>query len=182
MFFAIIVVGLALFFGYTNGFHDAANVVATIITTGAMTPRMALGMAAAGELIGPFVFGTAVAKKIGEDIIHISTFDTQLIELSISLLIAALIGAIAWNLITWFWGFPSSSSHGLIGGMVGAVLVAYGPDKIIWKGLLYVICVLFVSPILGLIFGTIFLRITFYLSRNATPKAKYFFKKTITGP
>ena len=170
-------VGLALFFGYTNGFHDAANVVATIITTGAMTPRMALGMAAVGELIGPFIFGTAVAKTIGEDIIHISTFDTQLIELSISLLIAALIGAIAWNLITWFWGFPSSSSHGLIGGMVGAVLVAYGPDKIMWKGLLYVISVLFVSPILGLIFGTIFLRITFYLSRNATPKAKYFFNR-----
>lgn len=170
-------VGLALFFGYTNGFHDAANVVATIITTGALTPRMALGMAALGEFIGPFIFGTAVAKTIGEDIIHISTFDTQLIELSISLLIAALIGAIAWNLITWFWGFPSSSSHALVGGMVGAVLVAYGPEKILWKGLLYVVAVLIISPILGLIFGTLFIKLTFYLSRNATPKAKYFFNR-----
>jgi PiT family inorganic phosphate transporter len=168
---------LALFFGYTNGFHDAANVVATIIATGAMTPRMALGMAALGEFIGPFLFGTAVAQTIGENIIDISTFDTKVLSLSISLVIAALIGAIAWNLITWFWGLPSSSSHALVGGMVGAVWVAYGPDKILWKGLLYVITVLILSPVLGLIFGTLFLKATFYLFRNASPKAKYFFNR-----
>jgi PiT family inorganic phosphate transporter len=168
---------LALFFGYTNGFHDAANVVATIIATGAMTPRMALGMAALGEFIGPFLFGTAVAQTIGENIIDISTFDTKVLSLSISLVIAALIGAIAWNLITWFWGLPSSSSHALVGGMVGAVWLAYGPDKILWKGLLYVLSVLIISPILGLIFGTLFLKATFYLFRNASPKAKYFFNR-----
>jgi len=175
--FAIIVVGLALFFGYTNGFHDAANVVATIIATGAMTPRMALGMAALGELIGPFLFGTAVAETIGKGIIDISTFDNRVIALSISLVAAALIGAIAWNLITWFWGLPSSSSHALVGGMVGAVLVAYGPDKILWKGLLYIIAVLMVSPLLGLIFGTLILRATLRLSQNLTPKAKYLFNR-----
>jgi PiT family inorganic phosphate transporter len=168
---------LALFFGFTNGFHDAANVVATIITTGAMTPRMALGMAAFGEFIGPFLFGTAVAQTIGKNIIDISTFDTKFLDLSISLIIAALIGAIAWNLITWFWGLPSSSSHALVGGLVGAVLVAYGPDKILWKGLLYVVSVLTISPILGLIFGTLFFKITLRLSQNATPKAKYFFNR-----
>ena len=175
--FAVIVVALTLFFGYTNGFHDAANVVATIIATGAMTPRMALGMATIGEFIGPFIFGTAVAKTIGENIIDISTFDARLLDLSTSLIIAILISAIVWNLITWYRGLPSSSSHALVGGMVGAVLVAYGPDKIIWKGLLYVISVLFLSPMLGLIFGTLFLKITLYLSRNATPKAKYFFNR-----
>jgi PiT family inorganic phosphate transporter len=168
---------LALFFGFTNGFHDAANVVATIITTGAMTPRMALGMAAFGEFIGPFLFGTAVAQTIGKNIIDISTFDTKFLDLSISLIIAALIGAIAWNLITWFWGLPSSSSHALVGGLVGAVLVAYGPDKILWKGLLYVISVLIISPILGLILGMLFFKITLRLSQNATPKAKYFFNR-----
>jgi PiT family inorganic phosphate transporter len=168
---------LALFFGFTNGFHDAANVVATIITTGAMTPRMALGMAAFGEFIGPFLFGTAVAQTIGENIIDISTFDTKLLGLSISLIIAALIGAIAWNLITWFRGLPSSSSHALVGGLVGAVWVAYGPDKILWKGLLYVVSVLIISPILGFIFGTLFFKITLHLSQNATPKAKYFFNR-----
>lgn len=175
--FAIIVVTLALFFGFTNGFHDAANVVATIIATGAMTPRMALGMAALGEFIGPFLFGTAVAQTIAKNIIDISTFDPRVLDLSISLIVAALIGAIVWNLITWFWGLPSSSSHALVGGMVGAVLIAYGPGKILWKGLLYVVSVLILSPILGIIFGTVFLKLTLYLSRNATPKASYFFNR-----
>jgi len=177
LFYAMVVVALALFFGYTNGFHDAANVVATIIATGAMSPRMALGMAALGEFIGPFLFGTAVAQTIEKSIIDIAAFDVRVLELSISLIIAALIGAIGWNLITWFRGLPSSSSHALVGGLVGAVWVAYGPDKIIWRGLLYVILVLFLSPILGFIFGALFLRITFYLSRNATPKATYFFNR-----
>ncbi len=134
-------------------------------------------MAGICEFIGPFLFGTAVAQTIGKNIIDISTFDTQLIELSMSLLVAALIGAIAWNLITWFWGFPSSSSHALVGGMVGAVLVAYGPDRILWKGLVYVIAILIISPVLGLIFGTLFFKATLYLSQNATPKIKYFFNR-----
>jgi PiT family inorganic phosphate transporter len=171
------VVALALFFGFTNGFHDAANVVATIITTGAMTPRMALGMAALGELIGPFLFGTAVAQTIGENIIDISTFDPKFLDLSISLIIAALTGAIVWNLITWFWGLPSSSSHALVGGLVGAVWVAYGPEKIVWNGVLYVLSVLIISPILGLIFGTLSFKITLYLFRKATPKANVFFNR-----
>ena len=170
-------VGLALFFDFSNGFHDAANVVATIITTGALSSRKALTMAAVCEFCGPFLFGTAVAETIGKNIIDVSTFDAQLTELSISLLVAALIGAIAWNLITWFWGFPSSSSHALVGGMVGAVLVAYGPDKILWKGLIYVVGVLIFSPILGFIFGTLFFKTTMHLSKNATPKIKYFFNR-----
>jgi len=168
---------LALFFGFTNGFHDAANVVATIIATGAMSPRIALGMAALGEFVGPFVFGTAVAQTIGKNIVDISSFDPRFLELSIFLIIAALVGAIAWNLVTWFFGLPSSSSHALVGGMIGAVLTAYGPDKILWKGLFYVILVLFISPLLGFIFGTLFLKITLHLSRNATPRANIFFNR-----
>jgi len=177
LFFTIIVVALALFFDYSNGFHDAANVVATIITTGALSPRKALLMAAICHFIGPFLFGTAVAQTIGKNIIDISSFDTRLFSLSVSLVIASLVGAIAWNLITWFWGLPSSSSHALIGGMVGAVLVAYGPDKILWKGLLYVILSLIISPMLGLIFGTLFFKTTKRLSQNATPNAKYLFNR-----
>ena len=168
---------LALFFDYTNGFHDAANVVATIIATGAMQPRNALIMASICEFIGPFLFGTAVAQTIGKGIIDISAFDPAQTGLSISLVVAALVGAILWNLITWFFGLPSSSSHALIGGMLGAVLLAYGPDKILWKGVLYVVGVLIVSPIVGLIFGTLFLKITFRLSRNATPAISKFFKR-----
>lgn len=134
-------------------------------------------MAATCEFIGPFLFGTAVAHTIGEKIIHVSTFDAGLIDLSVSLVIAALIGAIVWNLITWYWGLPSSSSHALVGGMVGAVLVAYGPDKILWKGLLYVIAVLIFSPVLGLIFGNLFFKATLYFSKNATPNIRYVFNR-----
>ncbi len=168
---------LALFFGFTNGFHDAANVVATIIATGAMSPRMALGMAALGEFVGPFLFGTAVAQTIGKNIVDISSFDPRFLELSTFLIIAALVGAIAWNLVTWFFGLPSSSSHALVGGMIGAVLIAYGPDKILWRGLVYVILILFISPLLGFVFGTLFLKMTLYLARNATPKANIFFNR-----
>jgi PiT family inorganic phosphate transporter len=174
---AVVIVGLALFFDYSNGFHDASNVVATIIATGAMSPRMALGLAALAHFVGPFLFGTAVAQTIGKNIIDISAFDAQSLEISASVLIAALVGAIFWNLFTWALGLPSSSSHALIGGMIGAVLVAHGPDKIIWGGVLYVVGSLILSPVLGLIFGMIFLRLTFRLARNASPDAKHFFNR-----
>ncbi len=140
-----------------------------------MRPRPALGLAAFCHFIGPFLFGTAVAETIGKNIIDISTFNTALTGVSTSLIVAALVGAIAWNLLTWFWGFPSSSSHALVGGMVGAVWVAYGPEKILWKGLLYVIGVLIFSPIVGLVFGTLFFKATIYFSRNATPRISHFF-------
>ena len=169
--------GLALFFDYTNGFHDAANVVATIITTGALSPRTALTLAAICEFIGPFLFGTAVAQTIGKNIVDISAFDTKVIDLPVFLIIAILIGAISWNLITWFFGIPSSSSHALVGGMVGAVWVAYGPDKIIWGGLIYVVASLILSPFLGLLFGVLFLKVTLHLFRNATPRASLLFNK-----
>ena len=164
-------------FDYSNGFHDAANVVATIITTGALSPAKALIMAAVCEFSGPFLFGTAVATTIGKNIIDVSTFDQVAMEVSTALIVSALVGAIAWNLITWFFGLPSSSSHALVGGMVGAVLIAYGSDNIIWKGLLYVVAVLITSPILGLLFGALALRITLHLARNATPRVGSFFNR-----
>ncbi len=174
---AAVIVGLALFFDFSNGFNDAANVVATIIATGALSARKALIMAAICEFTGPFLFGTAVATTIGKNIIDVSTFETPLIAVSASVLIAALIGAISWNMISWTLGLPSSSSHALVGGMVGAALVAYGPDKIIWKGLLYVIAILIASPIFGLLFGILFYKVTIYLSRNATPEVRFSFKR-----
>jgi PiT family inorganic phosphate transporter len=177
MVLAIAVILLALFFDFSNGFHDAANVVATIITTRALSPKRALVIAAVCEFIGPFLFGTAVAQTIGKNIIDVSAFDPTALHISMALIMAALMGAILWNLITWFLGFPSSSSHALIGGMVGAVLVTYGSDKILWKGVLYVVSSLVISPLLGLIFGMLFLKITFRIFRNATPKVNYFFNR-----
>ena len=177
MLLAIAVISLALLFDFSNGFHDAANVVATIITTRALSPKRALVIAAVCEFIGPFLFGTAVAQTIGKNIIDVSAFDPTALHISVALIMAALMGAILWNLITWFFGLPSSSSHALIGGMVGAVLVAYGSGKILWGGVLYVVSSLVISPLLGLIFGMLFLRITFRIFRNATPKVNYFFNR-----
>ena len=171
-----IVAALVLLFAFTNGFHDAANVVATIIMTGALSPRKALLMAAACEFVAPFFLGAAVAKVIGEDIIDLSGFGPATLLTSAAFVIAALVGAIGWNLITWAFGFPSSSSHALVGGMVGSVLAAYGAGEILWKGLLYVILSLIISPLLGLVFGYFVLKAVFYLSKDATPKINRFFK------
>jgi inorganic phosphate transporter, PiT family len=176
---AFLVVALALVFDFSNGFHDAANVVATIIVTGAMSPAMALTIASICEFIGPFLFGTAVAKTIGKNIIDTSAFDPNAMALSAGLIIAALIGAIAWNLITWWFGLPSSSSHALIGGLIGPVLLAYGPDKIIWKGVTFIVASLILSPLIGMFFGWLFFRITRFIAeqRQATPSANLFFNK-----
>ncbi len=175
--YGIVVISLALFFDFSNGFHDAANVVATMVTTRALSPRKALILASVCEFIGPFLFGTAVAQMIGKNIIDLSTFSQATINLSMFLLISALIGAIGWNLITWFFGLPSSSSHALIGGMIGAILITYGSDKILWGGLLYVTASLIFSPLLGLLVGWLCLKITFRFSRNATPQINYFFNR-----
>jgi PiT family inorganic phosphate transporter len=118
-----------------------------------------------------------VAQTIGKNIIDISAFDPTALHISVALIMAALVGAILWNLLTWFFGLPSSSSHALIGGMVGAVLIAYGSGKILWGGVLYVFASLVISPLLGLIFGMLFLRITFRIFRNATPKVNTFFNR-----
>jgi PiT family inorganic phosphate transporter len=177
MSWALVVILLALLFDFSNGFHDAANVVATIITTRALSPKRALLIAAVCEFIGPFLFGTAVAQTIGKNIIDISTFNPVVFRLSVSLIIAALIGAILWNLMTWFFGLPSSSSHALIGGMVGTILVAHGSAKILWGGLLYVVASLVISPVLGLVFGILFLKMILHLFRNAPPKVSYFFNR-----
>ncbi len=176
---AVLVVALALFFDFSNGFHDAANVVATIIVTGAMSPAKALTIAAICEFIGPFLFGTAVAKTIGRNIIDTTAFDPNAVALSAGLIVAALTGAIAWNLITWWFGLPSSSSHALIGGLIGPVLIAYGPDKIIWNGVLFVFASLILSPLIGMFFGWLFLKITRSIAerKRVTPRVNAFFNR-----
>jgi PiT family inorganic phosphate transporter len=176
---AIVIVGLALFFDFSNGFHDAANVVATIIVTGALSPVRALTIAACCEFIGPFLFGTAVAKTIGKGIVDPASFSTDSLAVSASVLVAALIGAIAWNLITWWFGLPSSSSHALVGGLIGAVSTAHGFRMILWDGVLFVFAALVASPVIGLGFGWVFFRVTRFVAERvqATPKATPFFNK-----
>ncbi|MBA2239866.1 MAG: inorganic phosphate transporter [Solirubrobacterales bacterium] len=139
----VIVVVTALAFDFTNGFHDTANVVATSISTRAMSPRIAVGYAAVLNFAGAFI-SLAVAATVASDVV-----DSGAIQ-STTVIFAGLIGAIAWNLATWYFGLPSSSSHALIGGVVGAVLVASGPDAVIGDGILgNVLIPAIVAPILA---------------------------------
>lgn len=141
------VVVVALVFDYTNGFHDAANAIATSVSTRALTPRVALVMAALMNLIGAFL-GTGVAETIGSGIVALPTQDSSLL-----VVVAALLGAIAWNIITWAFGLPSSSSHALIGGLIGATLAALGVVQ--WGGVVgSVLIPMVVSPLVG--FGLAF--------------------------
>jgi len=165
----IILIVVALIFDFLNGFHDSANVVATMISSRAMTPTAALVIATTANFIGPFVFGVAVAKTIGQDVASPSS-------ITIAVVLAALLSASIWNIITWFFGIPSSSSHALIGGIIGAVLVGSGWQSLKWEGLGLVGIALFLSPVLGFILGQLAMRISIWAVRNATPKANLFFK------
>ncbi len=169
-----ILIALALVFDFLNGFHDSSNVVATPISSGAIPPRRALMMAAVAHFIGPFLFGVAVATTIGDELL----FEESITTLT---LIAGLVGAIAWNIITWYAGLPSSSSHALIGGLVGAALVESGVEAIQLNGLTKIIIALLLSPVLGLAIGFGVMFITLLAARNSTPKVNDLFRRIQYG-
>ncbi|HAX61460.1 MAG TPA: anion permease [Elusimicrobia bacterium] len=166
---------LALSFDFTNGFHDSANIVATVIVTHALSPEMALTLAAIAEFIGAYFLGTAVAETIGKGIVNPSVMQSG--QIGAIVIIAALTGAISWNLITWYFGIPSSSSHALIGGLVGAFLFGWGPEPIHWVNVWHIIFIMIISPIIGLILTFVFTRLTLFCCQWATPKANKVFKK-----
>ena len=164
-----VVIAVALFFSYTNGFHDAANAIATSVSTRAWTPRAALLMAAAMNVIGAMM-GTAVAKTVGQGIISISRYaestQAEMQHKGLVIILAALLGACVWNLITWWFGLPSSSSHALIGGLVGAGIVS--STAVHWQGILdHVIIPMFASPIIGFVVGYFVMHCVLRLLRNA---------------
>ena len=166
----IAIIGVALFFDFINGFHDSSNVVATMLSSRAMSARKALALSAAAHFCGPFLFGVAVATTIGHEVI-----DPQAI--TIAVIFAALLAAIIWNIITWVLGIPSSSSHALVGGLIGAVSVDFGFAVIQMRGLLKVIIALFISPILGLVVGYLLMKLVLFLARGASPRINSLFKR-----
>jgi len=172
----IVVIILALGFDFLNGIHDSSNVVATMISSRAFSPRVALGSTALANLVGPFLFGVAVANTIGHEVVDPST-------ITIEIVLAALVSAILWNLLTWFLGFPSSSSHALIGGIVGAVVMGAGWRDLQLHGLYHVLIPLFTSPLIGFVAGFILLKIIVGLSWTATPRINEVFKRSqiVTG-
>jgi PiT family inorganic phosphate transporter len=165
-----ILVALALIFDFLNGFHDSANVVATMISSRAMSPRAALLIAASANFVGPFLFGVAVAKTVGEEVADPGT-------VTIAVVLAALLSASLWNLFTWYFGIPSSSSHALIGGIIGAVLVESGYQAIRLDGIIVVGSALFLSPLIGFLVGMLVMRVTLKAVKDASPKANAFFKR-----
>jgi PiT family inorganic phosphate transporter len=158
----IVVIITAMGFNYTNGFHDAANAIATSVSTRALTPRVALAMAAVFNLLGSFL-GAKVAKTVGSGIIELPDGKSSLV-----VVFAALVGAITWNLLTWYFGLPSSSSHALIGGLVGAALAA--GTTVLWHGVVdKVLIPMVLSPFVGLVLGYLVMVAILWLFRNASP-------------
>ncbi|OEU86616.1 inorganic phosphate transporter [Streptomyces abyssalis] len=161
--FALVVtIGVALFFTYTNGFHDSANAIATSVSTRALTPRAALAMAAVMNLAGAFL-GSGVAETVSKGLIETPTGQNGM-----AILFAALAGAIVWNLITWYFGLPSSSSHALFGGMVGAALA--GGTAVIWTGVVEkVVLPMFISPLVGMGAGYLVMCAILWMFRRSNP-------------
>ncbi|WP_415898290.1 inorganic phosphate transporter [Neptuniibacter sp. QD48_11] len=173
--FLIVATAIVIVFDFTNGFHDASNMIASVIASHAMTPLQAILVIGTFTFLGPMLGGTAVANTIGKFV----TLDDLPNNLSLSLVICGLLAATVWNLFTWYRGLPSSSSHALVGGLVGAVVVSAGPEHVLWgfsqlaqgqiTGVTKVLLALFFSPLAGFWIGFLLQRITLYLLRAASP-------------
>src|SRR5438105_546637 len=158
----VLLVGLALCFDFINGFHDAANSIATIVSTRVLTPRVAVVWAAFFNFVAFAIFGVHVAKTIAK-----GTVDPAFVTPAIVL--AALIGAVVWNLITWWLGLPTSSSHALIGGFVGAAVVSNGPRAIVVSGITKTAVFIVLSPLIGLVLGFVSMLIVAWVFHRSTP-------------
>src|SRR3972149_6079973 len=159
----LIVIIIALIFDFLNGFHDSANSIATIVSTQVLSPYKAVMFAAFFNFIAAFAFGDAIAKTIGKGLVHLDHIDVYVI-------MGGLIGAIFWNLITWYYGIPVSSSHALIGGYGGAAVMKLGWSVIIVSGYLKVVLFIVIAPVMGLVLGYINMLITSWIVRNKKPR------------
>ncbi len=159
----VLLVGMALIFDFMNGFHDAANAIATVVSTRVMKPHTAVAMAAVCNVVAIFVFELKVAATVGKGTIEPTAIDYYVV-------FGALVGAIAWNVITWYYGIPSSSSHALIGGLIGAALVHAGPSALIAGGIIKVVAFLVISPMLGMVLGSVMMVLVSWVFKDSTPR------------
>lgn len=158
----ILLVVLALLFDFMNGFHDAANSIATVVSTGVLKPAQAVVFAAFFNVVALFVFHLSVAATVGKGIVQPGIVDTHVV-------FGALVGAISWNVITWIYGIPSSSSHALIGGIVGAVIAKAGAGALIASGIWKTVAFIFVSPVLGFLLGSLMMVLVAWICHRASP-------------
>jgi inorganic phosphate transporter, PiT family len=167
----ISLIALALIFDFINGFHDSANSIATVVSTRVLTPRQAIIWAAFFNFIAFLFFGLNVASTVGKGIVNPSIVDSYII-------FATLIGACTWDLLTWYVGLPTSSSHALMGGLIGAALVKTGVSALVWKGIIKTVVFIFISPLLGLLLGLFFGTVVYWICRKRAPsQVDHFFRK-----
>ncbi len=159
----VLLIALALFFDFLNGFHDAANSIATVVATRVLSPQYAVVWAAFFNFIAFFFFKLHVADTIGKGIIDVNIVDTHII-------FATLVGACAWNLITWWFGIPSSSSHALMGGLVGSAIIKGGTGTIVASGLIKTLAFIIISPTLGMLLGIVIGVLVYRIFKNSTPR------------
>ena len=159
----ILLIALALVFDFINGFHDAANSIATVVSTGVLKPQLAVAWAAFFNVAAIFIFQLKVASTIGSGIIDPAIVDHYVI-------FGALVGAIVWNVVTWISGIPSSSSHALIGGLIGAAVAKSGTGSLLAPGIAKTVAFIFVSPLLGFVFGTLLMIAVAWIFRSFTPR------------
>jgi PiT family inorganic phosphate transporter len=170
----VVIIGIALVFDFTNGFHDSANSISTVVSTKVLSPRNAVVFAAFFNFVAAFGFGVAVANTISK-IIHLEIVQTAVIPY---IVLGALIGAVIWNLITWFFGLPTSSSHALIGGLAGSGISAAGLAAIKWSTVELVATFMILSPLIGLAAGFLFMAVVLNLTRKANKQtAENYFKR-----
>ena len=144
-----------------NGFHDAANSIATVVSTGVLKPQQAVVFAAFFNFLAVFIFHLSVAATVGKGIVLPAVVDLHVI-------FGALVGAIIWNVLTWMYGIPSSSSHALIGGLVGATIPKAGFEGLVWSGIIKTVCFIFISPLLGFLLGSLMMLLVSWICRNVT--------------
>ena len=154
---------LALAFDFMNGFHDAANAIATVVSTRVMKPHTAVAMAAVCNIAAVFIFELKVAATVGKGTIDPAVIDYYVV-------FGALVGAIAWNVITWYYGIPSSSSHALVGGLIGAAMAHSGPSSLIAAGVIKVVAFIVISPVLGMVLGSFMMIVVSWIFRGSTPR------------
>ena len=157
---AWVIIAVALAFDFVNGFHDAANSIATAVATRVLSPRYAVAWAAFWNFVAFLVFSTAVAKTIGTGTINIQEVA------SLEVILAALIGAIFFDLLTWYYGLPASSSHALVGGLAGAAIAAKGFEALVYSGIVKIVAFIFISPLLGMLFGVILMNVVMFVSQG----------------
>ena len=160
----LVVILIALIFDFLNGFHDSANSIATIVSTGVLSPQKAVLFAAFFNFAAAFAFGEAVAKTVGSGLVKLDNVD-------IFVILAGLLGAIFWNIFTWYYGIPVSSSHALVGGYGGAAVAKLGWGVIIWAGYEKVIIFIFLAPVIGFVLGLVNMVVTSWIVRNKKPRA-----------